>query len=125
MRRLTSSAFQSLDGYDKGPNEDVSWNEAGEAYLTGTIVELEPSHHWLLELADPSWPRPAAGREVIYGFTLTETGDVVRIVSESAILPSTPRARGDVTATLQAGSSSASPHWRPVNRPGNSGGLLV
>lgn len=44
MARLTSFTFQSIDGYYKGPGEDVSWNRHGAEELAFSEAQLARGH---------------------------------------------------------------------------------
>lgn len=44
MPRLTSFTFQSIDGFYKGPGEDVSWNRHGEEELAFSEAQLARGH---------------------------------------------------------------------------------
>jgi dihydrofolate reductase len=44
MRRLTSFTFQSIDGFFKGPNEDISWNRHGPEEVAFSEAQLARRH---------------------------------------------------------------------------------
>lgn len=67
MRRLTSFTFQSIDGFFKGPDEDISWNRHGpeeiafsEAQLTrgDTLVFGRRTYEHMMAF----WPTPCRRR---------------------------------------------------------------
>ncbi|WP_299364253.1 dihydrofolate reductase family protein [uncultured Paracoccus sp.] len=65
MRRLTSFTFQSIDGFFKGPDEDISWNRHGPEEIAFSEAQLARGDTLVFgrrtydHMAD-FWPTPAA-----------------------------------------------------------------
>jgi len=65
MRGLSSFTFQSVDGFFKGPNEDISWNRHGPEELAFSEAQLARNHVLVFgrrtyEHMAAVWPTPEA-----------------------------------------------------------------
>jgi len=65
MARLTSFTFQSIDGFYKGPDEDVSWNRHGAEELAFSEAQMARNHTLVFgrrtyEHMAAVWPTPEA-----------------------------------------------------------------
>lgn len=109
MRRLISFTFQSLDGYYKGPNEDIAWNRHGPNEVKFSEDQLARGHTLVFgrrtyEHMAAFWPTPAAAAHLPAIAAAMNRADKV-VVSNSLRAAAWGPARiiaGDVVAAFQA-----------------------
>jgi dihydrofolate reductase len=92
MRKLSSFTFISLDGYYKGPNEDISWHrhgaeegkwsaenvKSGNTILFGRKTYKHMASFWPTTMAAEMFPEVAEGmnkaEKIVFSKTLTRAG---------------------------------------------------
>ena len=116
MARLTSFTFQSIDGFYKGPDEDVSWNRHGAEELAFSEAQLARGHTLVFgrrtyEHMAAVWPTPGAqARLPVIAAAMNRAEKIV--VSNSLPQASWGPARivrGDVAAAFRALKQQAGP----------------
>jgi dihydrofolate reductase len=116
MRRLSSFTFQSVDGFFKGPDEDISWNRHGPEELAFSEAQVARGETLIFGRRTYAhmaafWPAPAAAAHLPAIARGMNRADKI-VVSNSLRAAEWGPARivgGDVAAAFRALKAGAGP----------------